>query len=134
FASHGGPLSFGEGAAAVFPAPQPPSPITIVSEKDPHALVRSREVLAAGHGSLVWEDIEDQVPPVGWETPGGALIRPGAISLAGEERITVMPLRRDAVLWRYWSAALPAMKPAPQVRMLAGKLPARVQAQQLWAN
>ena len=132
--SHGGPIAFVEGPGAIFPAPQPPSPITIVSEKDQHALVRSREVLAAGHGSLVWEDIEDQVPPVGWETPGGALIRPGAISLAGEERITVMPLRRDALLWRYWSAALPAMKPAPQVRMLAGKLPARVQAQQLWAN
>jgi len=134
FVSHGGPIAFVEGAAAVFPAPQPPSPVTIVSEKDPRALVRSREVLAAGHGSLVWEDIEDQLPPVGWETPGSALIRPGAISLSGDERTTVMPLRRDALLWRYWGAALPGMKTAPQVRLLVGKLPAGVQAQQLWAN
>ena len=132
--SHGGPIAFVEGPAAVFPAPQPPSPITSVSEKDPRALARSREVLAAGHGSLVWEDIEDQVPPVGWEAPGGALIRPGAVSLAGDERTSVMPLRRDALLWRYWSAALPAMKAAPQVRLPAGKLPAGVQAHQLWAN
>jgi hypothetical protein len=134
FVSHGGPIAFVEGAAAVFPAPQPPSPVMIVSEKDPRALVRSREVLAAGHGSLVWEGVEDQLPPVGWETPGNALIRPGAVSLSGDERTSVMPLRRDALLWRYWGAALPAMKVAPQVRLLAGKLPAGVQALQLWAN
>jgi len=132
--SHGGPIVFVEGPAAVFPAPQPPSPITIVSEKDPRALIRSREVLSAGHGSLVWEDIEDQLPPVGWETPGGALIRPGAVSLAGDERTSVMPLRRAALLWRYWSAALPGMKAAPQVRLLAGKLPAGVLAHQLMAS
>jgi hypothetical protein len=132
--SHGGPIAFVEGPAAVFPAPQPPSPITSVSEKDPRALIRSREVLAAGHGSLVWEDIEDQLPPVGWEAPGGALIRPGAISLAGDERTSVMPLRRDALLWHYWSAALPAMKAAPQVRLLAGKLPAGMLAHQLMAS
>ena len=92
------------------------------------------KLLAAGHGSLVWEDIEDQLPPVGWEAPGGALIRPGAVSLAGDERTSVMPLRRDALLWRYWSAALPAMKAAPQVRLLAGKLPAGMLAHQLMAS
>ena len=132
--SHGGPIAFVEGPPSVFPAPQPPSPVTMVSEKDPRALVRSREVLAAGHGSLLWEEIEDQLPPVGWEAPGGALMRPGAVSLAGDERTSVMPLRRDALLWRYWSAALPAMKAAPQVRLLAGKLPAGVSAHQLWAS
>lgn len=133
-ASHGGPIVFVEGAAVVFAAPQPPLPITSLSAKDPRALVKSREILAAGHGSLVWEDIEDFLPPVGWEAAGGAIIRPGAVSLAGEERTSVMPLRRDALLWRYWGAALPMMKSAGPVRLVTGKLPPRVLAQQLMVS
>ena len=129
--AHGGPIAFVEGAAVVFAAQQPPLPIISVSGKDPSSLVKSREAMAAGHGSLVWEDVEDFVPPVGWEASGGAILRPGAVSLAGEERTSVMPLRRDALLWRYWGDALPAMKPARPVRQLTGKLPPRVLAQQL---
>jgi len=133
-ASHGGPIAFVEGAAVVFAAPQPPLPLTSLSGKDPRALVKSREVLGAGHGSLVWEDIEDFLPPAGWEASGGAIIRPGAVSLAGEERTSVMPLRRDALLWRYWGGALPVMKPARPVRLVTGKLPPRVLAQQFFAS
>ncbi|HVP49031.1 MAG TPA: beta-galactosidase [Bryobacteraceae bacterium] len=133
-AAHGGPIAFVEGAAVVFPAPQPPLPVTSLSGKDPRALVKSREVLGAGHGSLVWEDIEDFLPPVGWEALGGAIIRPGAVSLAGEERTSVMPLRRDALLWRYWGGVLPMMKPARPVRLVAGKLPPRVLGQQFFAS
>ena len=133
-AAHGGPIAFVEGAAVVFAAPQPPPPVTSLSGRDPRALVKSRELLAAGHGSLVWEDIEDFLPPVGWEAAGGAIIRPGAVSLWGEERISVMPLRRDALLWRYWGGALPMMKPARPVRLATGKLPPRVLAHQLFAS
>jgi hypothetical protein len=56
------------------------------------------------------------------------------VSLAGEERISLMPLRRDALLWRYWGGALPMMKPARSVRLVTGKLPPRVLAQQLFAS
>jgi hypothetical protein len=45
----------------------------------------------------------------------------------------VTPLRRDALIWRYWGAVLPSMKPAGPVRSVAGRLPAGVLAQQLMA-
>ncbi len=134
-AAHDGPIAFVEGAGGVFGAPQPPLPIVSVSAKDAaRALVRSREAFAAGRGSLVWEDVEDLLLPVGWEAAGSAIFRPGAVSLSGDERTSVAPLRRDALLWRYWAAVLPAMKPARAVRSAAGKLPPGVMAQQLMAS
>jgi hypothetical protein len=128
---HGGPIAFVEGAGGVFDAPAPPLPVAIVSAKDSRALVQSRHALAAGHGSLLWEQVEDLLPPVGWEAAGAGIFRAGAISLSGEERIGVTPLRRDALLWRYWGAVLPTMKPAGPVRLATGRLPSGVVAQQL---
>jgi hypothetical protein len=130
-ASHGGPIAFVEGSGGVFKAPEPPLPVTLVSAKDSRALVQSRQVFAAGHGSLLWEDVEDLIPPVGWEAANAPIFRTGAISLSGDERTPVTPLRRDALLWRYWGAALPAMRPTLTVRPVTGVLPAGVQAHQL---
>jgi len=133
-AAHDGPIAFVEGAGVVFATPQPPLPIVAVSAKDAaHALVRSREAFATGRGSLVWEDVEDLVPPIGWEAAGSPTFRPGAVSLTGDERSSVTPLRRDALLWRYWAAALANMKPGGIVRPLAGKLPAGLLARQFLA-
>ena len=133
-ASHGGPIALVEGSGGVFKAPEPPLPVTVVSAKSPRALVQSRQVFAAGHGSLLWEEVEDLLPPVGWESTGSAIFRAGAVSVNGDERTPVTPLRRDALLWRYWGAALPAMKPAPAVRLAVGKLPPGLVAQQLLAS
>jgi hypothetical protein len=129
--SHGGPIAFVEGAAGVFKAPEPPLPVVAVSAKDSRSLVQSRQVFAAGHGSLLWDEVEDSIPPVGWEAANAPIFHSGAVSLAGEERTPVTPLRRDALLWRYWGAALPAMRPTLPVRTVAGVLPAGVVAQQL---
>jgi hypothetical protein len=131
---HGGPIAFVEGAGGVFNCPEPPLPITAVSAKDPRALARSRQRLAAGHGSLLWEEVEDALPPVGWEAAGAPIFRAGAVSLSGDERTPVTPLRRDALLWRYWGAVLPEMRPAIPVRLVKGRLPAGLVAQQLIAS
>jgi hypothetical protein len=132
-ASHGGPIVFVEGSGGVFKAPEPPLPVALISAKDSRALVRSRQVFAAGHGSLLWEEVEDLIPPVGWEAANAPIFRTGAVSLSGDERTPVTPLRRDALLWRYWGAALPAMRPTFTVRPVTGVLPAGVLAHQLVA-
>jgi hypothetical protein len=132
-AAHGGPIAFVEGCPGVFDAPEPPLPVTVVSAKASRAFIQSRQVFAASHGSLLWEEIEDLLPPVGWEAAGAPIFRAGAVSMSGDERTPLSPLRRDAALWRYWGAALPAMTPVPPVRLAAGKMPAGVSALQLVA-
>jgi len=132
-ALHGGPIAFVEGSPGVFNAPEPPVPVTVVSARVPHALVESRHVFAAGHGSLLWEEVEDLLPPVGWEATGAPIFRAGAVSMAGDERTPLTPLRRDATLWRYWGAALATMTRVPPVRLATGKLPPGVSARQLVA-
>jgi hypothetical protein len=103
--------------------------VTVVSARDPAALARGRQALTTG-GTLLWEDVEDALWPAGWERPGGALYRAGAVSLNGDERPTVAALRRNASLLRHWGALLPGMKPerAHPVRLAAGKLPTGVAA------
>jgi len=132
-ALHGGPIAFVEGSPGVFNAPEPPLPVTVVSARSPRALAESRHVFAAGHGSLLWEEVEDMLPPVGWEAAGAPIFRAGAVSMAGDERTPLTPLRRDAALWRYWGGELPAMTRVPPIRLAAGKLPAGVSARQLVA-
>jgi hypothetical protein len=132
-AVHGGPISYVEGCPGVFNAPEPPLPVTVVSATSSRALVQSRRVLAAGHGSLLWEEVEDLLPPVGWEAAGAPIFRAGAVSISGEERSPLSPLRRDGALWRYWGGELPAMAPVPSARPVKGKLPPGVSALQLVA-
>jgi Glycosyl hydrolases family 35 len=130
---HGGPIAFVEGNAGILDAPAPPLPVTTVSAKDAAAMQRSRQALAAAHGTLLWEDVEDALFPAGWERPGGPLYRAGAVSLSGDERPTVAALRRNAALLRHWQALLPEMKPAGAnaVKLATGKLPAGVSAVEL---
>ena len=130
---HGGPIAFVDGNAGILDAPAPPAPVTSVSAKDAGAMLRSRQALAAARGSLVWEDVEDELVPAGWERPGGPLYRAGAISLSGDERPTIAALRRSAALLRHWQALLPEMKPegSRAVRLPTGRLPAGVSAVEL---
>ncbi len=130
---HGGPIAFVEGNAGILDAPAPPLPVTTVSAKDAAAMERSRQALGAAHGSLLWEDVEDELFPVGWERPGGPLYRAGAVSLSGDERPTIAALRRNAALMRHWQALLPEMKPEGfrAVRLATGRLPAGVSTVEL---
>ena len=107
-AHHAGPIAYVEGAS-ILNVPPPPSPVTVVSATDGAAAARVRDAVAKGHGSLVWEDVEDALIPPGWGAPGSPLIRHGAVSLAGDERPASALLRRTAALLRYWSALLPTM-------------------------
>jgi hypothetical protein len=132
-ANHGGPVAFVEGSPAFLDTPPPPAPVTVVSAGDAAAMMRSRQALAAGRGSLLWEDVEDALFPVGWQRPGGGVYRAGAVSLNGDERPTVAALRRNAALLRHWAALLPGMRPerTRAVRPAAGKFPPGVRALEL---
>jgi hypothetical protein len=111
---HGGPIAFVEGASDL-EAASPPSPVTRISAVDPGALLRSREVFAGGHGSLLWQDVEDTL------SPG---LKRGVVSFSGDERPGATALRRDAALLRNWAAILPGLQ-------TERKLPGKVTAVQL---
>ena len=130
---HGGPIAFIEGNPGILDAPAPPLPVIAVSASDADAMMRSRQALAAGRGSLLWEDVEAALFPVGWERPGGAVYRAGAVSLNGDERTTVAALRRNAALMRHWAALLPNMRPerGRAVKPAAGKFPPGITAAEL---
>ncbi len=108
---HGGPIAFVEGALDLA-APAPPGPITRLSAVDAAALLRSREVFSAGHGSLLWQDVEDTL------NPG---LQRGVVSFSGDERPGAITLRRNAALLRNWASILPGLQTE---RKLPGKIPA----------
>ena len=132
-AAHGGALRYAEGAAGFLDLPAPPAPITLISATDPGALAHSRQALAAGRGSLVWEDVENGVYPAGWGPPGAPLMRRGAVSLTGEESTAAAALRRDAALLKNWAPLTARLRPhgKPAVRPVVGKFPAGITARQL---
>ena len=109
--SHGGPIAFVEGASDL-ESPAPPAPVTRLSATDSGALLRSREVFSAGHGSLLWQDVEDTL------SPG---LKRGVVSFSGDERPGATTLRRNAALLRNWAAILPGLQIE---RKLPGKIPA----------
>ncbi len=111
---HGGPIAFVEGRSAL-QAPAPPAPVTRLSAIDRAALFRSRELFAASHGSLLWQDVEDTLSPT---------LRRGIVSFSGDEREGAATLRRDATLLRYWAAILPALQ-------TQRKFPGKIAATQL---
>jgi hypothetical protein len=131
---HGGPIAYVEGwlpwTDRETAPPVPPLPITILSANDPAALARSRHAMAAGRGSLLWEEVEDALYPVGWEAAGSPIFREGAVSMNGDERPTVTALRRDAALLERWAALLPPLAALP----LTTKLPHGVTAVELRAR
>jgi hypothetical protein len=108
---HGGPIAFVEGPSDL-EAPAPPGPITRLSATNPAALLRSREVFAAAHGSLLWQDVEDTL------SPG---LQRGVVSFSGDERPGATTLRRNAALLRNWASILPGLLTE---RRLPGKIPA----------
>ena len=133
--AHGGPVAFIEGPSWSQDAPAPPTPVTAVAATDSTALARSRHALATARGSLLWEEVEDALYPAGWQAPGGAVFRKGAVSLNGDERPSMSALRRDAALLRDWSALLSALHArAAAPKTGTGKPPAGVSAVQLLAN
>jgi hypothetical protein len=121
--SHGGPVACIEGRGPAIGAGVPPSPVTRLSAGDPAALARSRAAIAAGHGALLWTDVEDSLYPAGWETPPGSLLRHGAVGLSGDEHPATGALRRDAALLRNWTALLPSLHSIAMPKPAAGKLP-----------
>ena len=131
---HGGPVAFVEGALPwtdhTDAPPAPPLPIVILSANDPAAMTRSRQALATGRGSLLWEEVEDAIDPAGWASPGSPMFRRGAVSLNGDERPTVGALRRDAALLR----ALGRADRTARCAAVAMKLPRGVTAVQLVAR
>jgi stage V sporulation protein SpoVS len=124
----------GAGGAPAIDAPAPPAPITTLPATDASAFSRSRDALVAAvsraRGSLLWTDVEDAVYPQGWAAQPGTLFRPGLISLAGDERASTDPLRRNAALLRNWSRLLPRMRAASAPRLAVGKPPEGVRLAQ----
>jgi hypothetical protein len=129
---HGGPIAFMEGHEVAIEVSAPPSPVTAISATETMALVRSRAAMAAGHGALLWTNLEDSLYPAGWEPSGTAQFRRGAVDLSGTERPAAAAVRRDAALLGKWEPLLPALKrvamPAPPPE---GKLPRGVTAVEL---
>ena len=130
---HGGPIAFVEGAPGYLGLPAPPAPVAAVAANAADALLRSRSAMGGARGSLLWQEVEDAVYPVGWEQPGGPIFRTGAVSLSGNEQPGVAALRRNAALLREWAALLPSMEPLakPPAQPASGKFPEGVTAAQL---
>ena len=108
---HGGPVAFIEGPSTLA-APAPPSPITRLSATASTSLLRSREVFAGGHGSVLWQDVEDTLAPT---------LQRGVVSFSGDERPGARTLRRNAALLQNWAAILPGLN---TTRKIPGKIPA----------
>ncbi|MDQ6699998.1 MAG: hypothetical protein M3Z36_07415 [Acidobacteriota bacterium] len=99
-----------------------PQPVFSISALSPTALVRSREVLARGTGSLLWTDVEAAVSPA---------FRKGAISFNGEEQGSLAALGRNAALLQYWGPLMNTVI-VSEVHPVSGKFPEGVAARQLW--
>jgi hypothetical protein len=97
--AHGGPLTE--------PLPASASRISALA---PDALTRSRGLLTAGNPALVWTDVEDTLGPSGYHA--------GAVNFSGQETPATIPLRRNALLSRYWGGTMPLLRekrfPPPQ--------------------
>jgi len=128
-ASHGGPISWVEGAALDIDAAAPPAAVRI-SARDPAAMALSRQALAARQ-SVLWTDVEDQLYPPGWKSDSGALLVEGAVALSGDERPAAAVLRRQAALLRHWGSVVPCLQPVAAPQSSSQRLPAGVTAIEL---
>ncbi len=127
-ASHGGPVAYVEGRALTIDAGPPPTPVTAISAADATALERSREALSLRRGAMLWTGVEDALYPAGWAADSTALLREGAVDLAGDERTSLEALRRATALLRNWAPLLGALRPVAMPKPAAGKLPEGVRA------
>ena len=128
---HGGPVGFVEGHELGIDAPPPPMPVTVVTTADSGALAHSRSAMASARGALLWTNLEESVYPAGWQAGSGALLTPGAVDLAGNERPAAAALRRNAALLEKWGPLLAQLKPVSMPAPAAGKLPRGVTASEL---
>ena len=128
---HGGPVAFVDASELTIDASAPPAPVTTISATDSAALARSRTVLAATHGTLLWSNVEDSLYPENWEAAGSPLYRRGAIDLSGNERPAAAALRRAAALLEKWDPLLPSLKRVAMPPPLTGKMPRGVTATEL---
>jgi len=123
--NHGGPVAFVEGRVLAIDAAQAPARVTRISASERNALAKSREVLAAASGAVLWTDVEDAVYPAGWSADPAVRVRKGAVGLGGEERPAATPVRRSVALLRNWAGIAGVLEPMP---MPAAKLPEGVTA------
>jgi Glycosyl hydrolases family 35 len=128
---HGGPIAFVESRELHLDAPPPPSPTITLSATDSSVFLRSREVLASGHGALLWINVESALYPEAWEPAAAPIFRPGAIDLNGQERTSTAPLRRDAALLRNWARFVESLHPISIPKLPTHKLPETVRATEL---
>jgi hypothetical protein len=136
-AAHGGPIVFLEGSELGLGGADPPAPVTTVSAMDGKAFALSREAMATARGVVLWRDVEEGLYPAGWGPAPGTVLRPGAVSLDGDETPAVHALERDAALLRNWARLLAQLDPAAPPRLGTGKPPdalAAAQLSSLWAS
>ncbi|HEX3743195.1 MAG TPA: beta-galactosidase [Bryobacteraceae bacterium] len=131
-AAHGGPIAYVEGHVLSIDASAPPAPVVTISAIDPDAFARSRDALSATLPSAVlWTHVEDALYPAGWAADPTTLLRPGAVGLSGDEKVTATPLRRNAALLRKWGPMRADLHTVVLPKPAAGKLPDSVTAAEL---
>jgi hypothetical protein len=75
---------------------QPDTKAARISALDSGALMKSR-MAVHNRQQVIWTDVESEVSPV---------FKRGAVSLEGAEDPSLQVLRREALLWGYWSSVL----------------------------
>ncbi|MGP8243753.1 MAG: beta-galactosidase [Bryobacteraceae bacterium] len=130
-AAHSGPIVFLEGGELGLGGAAPPTPVTTLSAVDANAFARSRAALAAARGAVLWRDVEEGLYPAGWAPAPGTVLRPGAVSLDGDETAAVRGIERDAALLRNWARLLAQLERGAPPRLASGKPPIPLAAAQL---
>ena len=118
---HGGPIAFVEGPSGL-QAPAPPAPVTRLSATNGAALFRSRDIFAANHGSLLWQDMEDTLSPT---------LRRGVVSFSRHDE---REGSRRAPARRRYPAALLGCDPARTLHKPSESCPAKSPRPQLLSS
>jgi len=111
--NHGGSVAYVESKALAIDAAAAPERVTTISARDPLALSKARDVLAAGSGAVLWTDVEDGLYPAGWSADPTVRFRRGAVGMSGDERPSAAALRRSAALLHNWSDLVATLEPTP---------------------
>jgi hypothetical protein len=119
--AHGGPLT----------APLQAARISVLN---PNALTDARELLASGAPALIWTGVEDTLSFDTGDPGATSGYHPGAISLGGEERPAVAPLRRNAQLSLYWGKIFSTLHETPAAGVRVSPAPAGLVVRQFIAD